>query len=608
MTAELYRAWPDLLRLGARSPAKAEIVYVSATRTAHVVEARPLRALVACQGFATLDQHAAAIAAQGGGSRAAVREDLAGLVQAGLLAPAGALVTRLGRTDPEPAPPPVATLGIPTKERVPELCAALESYIANARAHGRTLAYVVGDDAPTAAGRAETRAALTAVQARHGVPLAYAGLEEKTRYAAALARHAGVPRDLLDFALVDPEGCAYKVGANQNTLLLHGAGAPMVQVDDDTRCRVAPTPGQLPGLALTSRGDPTEMWFPGPGAPDLPERVLVDRDLVSIHESLLGRRVTDCVADARRLGLDVDGVSGWLLRRLEPRGGRVACTQIGGAGDSGTGSMWHYLFLGDPSRSRLHASEAAYRHAFTRRRVVRAVRRATVSDGGFFMSMNIGLDTRSLLPPFFPAQRNSDGVFGSVLRAAWHDAFFGFAPWVMEHAPAARRASPFPAFFEGLGRTDADDLVCILINGSRVDADRDDPARGLRALGEVLERWGSLPLADFEELVRVQVLRARSLDLVMLDEAVQRHQGAPAYWARDVERTVAGVRAALPAAWLPYPTDLVTAYGEAAARPLFARLVRRYGELLQVWPDLFEAAIDLGRRGVRPGTPLPDVG
>jgi hypothetical protein len=581
--------------------AGAEVVYVLPARTAHLVGAERLRVLLSCQGFATLDQHAARIAAQGGGAPAAIRAELAELARAGLLVSAAELLQRLAGEGPEEAPARVAAMGIPTRDRVPELREALASYVDNALAHDRELEYVVADDATSEAARAETRAAVAEIGRHRGVAVAYIGLEEKVRYAALLSDRAGVPRRIVDLLLLNPERCGYTVGANQNALVLHGAGEPMIHVDDDTRCRLAPAPGQLTGLALTSRGDPTELWFPGSGAPDLPDRVLADRCFASLHEALLGRRVSACAAEARRQGLDLERASGALFRRLEARGGRVVCTQTGAAGDSGTGSMWHLLLLGDPARARLHASEALYRHAFTGRRVVRVAPRATLGDGAFVMSMSLGLDLRALVPPFFPVQRNADGLFGVVLRAAWHDAFFGFVPWVLAHAPAAPRVSTFPAFFASLGHTPAVDLLCLLVSASNVEARGVDPAKSLGALGEVLERWASQPLADFEEIVRVQVLRARSLDLAMLESALQRYGRAPAHWARDVERAAEALRAALAEPWLAYPADLTAELGEEEGRARFQRLVRGFGELLRAWPALFAAAVDLRRRGVRPG-------
>jgi hypothetical protein len=264
--------------------------------------------------------------------------------------------------------------------------------------------------------------------------------------------------------------------------------------------------------------------------------------------------------------------------------------------------MASYLTLTGRSRERLLASEAVYRHALGSRQIVRAAPRATIHDGSFCMAMSLGLDNRALLPPFMPVQRNGDGLFAVVLRRCFHDGFSGFLPWVVEHVPPTPRENDLGALLASFGAVECNDLLCQLVAMSRVEADRDDPRVGLRALGVALERWGTLPLADFEEITRVQVLRARSLDLARQEEALRVYGRSPAYWARDVERAMAVIRAALPRAALAHPDDLGQAFGDPGGREVFQRLVRRYGELLQVWPEVIEAAKELREKGVRLAT------
>jgi hypothetical protein len=289
------------------------------------------------------------------------------------------------------------------------------------------------------------------------------------------------------------------------------------------------------------------------------------------------------------------------FRRLGTGGGRVVLTQMGAAGDTGSGSMWHYLLFSGPTRQRLLASEALYRHAFVNRQAVRASTRAAVTDGTFCLSMVLGLDGRELLPPFLPVLRNTDGIFGVVVRICYPDAFTGFVPWVIEHAPPRARQSTFEAFWASLGTAWMDDLLCLLISTARAEAEGPDRASCLTAMGQVLTRWGSLPRAELEDMTHLHVLRARSMDLVILEDALAAHRGSPEFWARDVRRTATLVRAALSRPGLGYPADLTGAYGEEEGRAVGQRLVRRYGELLCAWPAMMAAAVELKREGIRPG-------
>jgi hypothetical protein len=425
-----------------------------------------------------------------------------------------------------------------------------------------------------------------------------------------------VAEEIVSFALLGDDRFPVATGANRNALLLHAAGELTLQVDDDTRCRLTAPPDPLPGVAVTSIDDPAELWplldhdAPRPPVDDrgLPSsNPPATRPFLALHEDLLGRAAGDAIARSPG-GLDLAGASGMLFRRLEARGGRILVTQSGLRGDSGTGSMAHLVGLEGRSRDRFLADEATYRRALETRRVLRVSPRAAVGDGAACTAAGLGLDARALLPPFCPVQRNQDGLFGAVIRRTYHDALLGFLPWALDHEPPQHRGSAPEAALEALGQLGANDLLRLLVVAARVEPDRDDPGRSLRALGDVLVRWGSLPQTDLDDRVRAQVLRGRSLDLAMLDEALSRHRRAPAFWARDAERAVEILATAVASPAAAHPVDLVAALGEAEGRAAFRDLVRRYGELLRAWPDLWEAAVALREEGVRPGVDVQPSG
>lgn len=597
---ELVRSFTDLVRLPAGGGV--ELVAHPWDGTPHLLDAPRARALAACPGLATLDQHAARIAAREGRDRAAVRAELAALADAGLLVTGTALASRLRAATPPAAPPPeVATLAVITRDRPRDLAVALDGHAENARAHGHAPELLVVEGEVDAPARERTLALLARLAARTGLPVVHAGFPEREAFAAQLARRAGAPLELARFAVANPERCPLDTGAGRNAALLHAAGDLLVFADDDTRARLAPTPGALPGLAVTSRSDPTESWFPGPGAAVLPESALVEASFLGLHASLLGHPVTALAEARRREGLDLDGAGAALFRRLPRRGGHVLTTQTGVAGDTGTGSMWHYLLLGGRTRDRLHASEAAYRHAFQSRLAVRGAVRAAVSDQASIMSLSLGVDAREPAPPFFPVQRNGDGVFALTARVCLPDAFAAFLPWTLEHAPTAPRAASFEAFFATLGKTTTADLVCALIASSQLLTHPEDAPQNLRALGEHLSRLGALPLADFEAHARVLLLRARTVELGQLEAALAAHRGTPAWWARDMARAAAALRAVIADPGMALPVDLAAQRSPDEARRTVQRLVRRHGELLQAWPELRRAARALRGEGVRLG-------
>jgi hypothetical protein len=474
--------------------------------------------------------------------------------------------------------------------------ACLLSHLESGRRHGRECVYVVIDDSDAPATREANLQVLRALRGRYGSDIAYADSEAKARFSEVLAREAGLPEETVRFALVNDEGCSIATGGSRNALLLHAAGETLLQVDDDTLCRVVPTPGARPGLAFSSRPDPTDFWFFPEADPEPAADHFVEENLVALHEQLLGKRLGDCFPT--KGDTPPDQANSGLLRRPEVDGGRVLATAAGVVGDSGMGSSLHLLTLEGESRARLLASERDYRHAVARRRVLRAVTQATISDGAFCMGLNLGLDNRELLPPFLPVQRNQDGVFAVVLRCCFRDGFFGFLPRAILHRPPSPRGGKTGVSWAEAVRPQTGHLFQVLVGAAASRSAVVDAGKKLVDLGRALADVAAVP-AHCEEVTRSLLSRALGGWADRLDARVRATGGLPAYWAEDARQAVTAARTALQGPDLGVPWDLRAAFGVGRARELAPRLVGRFGRLLQAWPAMVEAARTLRARGVR---------
>jgi hypothetical protein len=72
----------------------------------------------------------------------------------------------------------VTVFAVPTCNRVPQLVACLESFVANFRRYGRRPEIVVADDARDREGRAATLQALRTFRGANGETVRYIGLDE----------------------------------------------------------------------------------------------------------------------------------------------------------------------------------------------------------------------------------------------------------------------------------------------------------------------------------------------------------------------------------------------------------------------------------------------
>ena len=607
------------------------LIYAKSNRTAKSLSAEQTRLLESCSRFLPIDKHAEAWCQQleleglktlstarlpgflakwiarlhayadrgiedlkvNPQKLAAVRDQLEQYAQAGLLVSDVDLIERCRQAVVERSPARISIIGMTTRDRVDTLQRALVSYIDNCRAFGRSVEFVVIDDSGDPVVEERNQAMLEALGREHPVSVRYANRLQRETFLTALIDASGIPDETVRFGLLGEGPCARTVGASRNTLLLDSIGACYMLVDDDSVCRIAKPEEQLDGLALTSQHDPTEFrFFPDRDA-TLRSIAFVEQEFLALHEALLGRDLGAClpaVEDAG--GLDLDRATPAFDQRLRSFGGRVVTASAGIFGDSGVGTTG-YLYAPPSSRKRLTRSQEEYLAAVKSRQLFRAVTRTTISEGALCMAGNLSLDNRQLLPPFYPLQRNSDGLFAAVLRKGFRDGYLGYLPWAIWHDPPQSRSQPIEQFFEGASRTRLPEIVKLLIRAAP-DVSGGDDGIALRKLGAHLKEVASGSLADFEEVVRTEFWRAFSVGLGAAEEP-----GLPDFYAAYRRKYLAILRRSLAKPEYVVPLDLLDLGSEEEIRHLVQRLVRQFGELLEVWPDIIKAVKELHDKEVR---------
>jgi hypothetical protein len=282
----------------------------------------------------------------------------------------------------------------------------------------------------------------------------------------------------------------------------------------------------------------------------------------------------------------------------------VALALPGLVGDSGMGSSGYLLSLNGPSRARLLESPSAYRSAFRSREVLRTVQQPTVAASAFCMSTFFGFDNRLRLPPFLPVERNADGIFGLVTHRRVEGSHVAFLPCVLLHAPAAPRVfARYEAWTAAEGVNIADLLIASIQSLRTAGVGGEDGTR-LRRLGGFLRELGSLPLDDFEAFLRTGQQLLNLARATQLEARLHEHGAAPALWAADVRKVVEALRRSATRRDSIVPRDLRRGRDPESARRLTRTLMARYGEMLEVWPPLLEAARCLRAEGCRVSHPV----
>jgi hypothetical protein len=441
------------------------------------------------------------------------------------------------------------------------------------------------DDVDDDAAGARVRTALHGLQAKGDTTIRYAGPREKRRFARELARESSIAREVIDFALFGDPRCRLLTGANRNGLLLDTVNAVVFGTDDDTLARAAAAPEPAETVAFSPEYEPREFWFFPDRRTALEAVPSTDADPLGCHEQFLGRPLAEAGGPA---GVD----------------GHVTITLPGLVGDSGMGSPHYLLALNGASRERLLASRSAYTSALRSREVLRTVRQPTIAASAFCMTTFFGFDNRLLLPPFFPVERNADGLFGLMVQRSIEGSHVAFLPQVLLHAPLEPRAFVGDEAWTEAARVRMADILI----GSTLVHDV-APATGghgtrLRRLGTYLRELASLKSEDFEAFVGGAQQMRNLTFIALLESRLNEHHAAPAFWADDVRRTIDVLRRTATRPDYIVPRDVGIAGDVDSARHLAQELVGRFGELVDAWPTLVEATTRLRAKGCRLSEPV----
>lgn len=194
------------------------------------------------------------------------------------------------------------------------------------------------------------------------------------------------------------------------------------------------------------------------------------------------------------------------------------------------------------------------------------------------------------LPPCFPIGRGEDDTSTLVLTKAWPGAVTGFVPWVVLHRPRAERRYA-PDAFDGIpAEVGPQMLVRMALRTLGPLPLGTSAAERWAAIGRHLFGIGSMPPSAFVAFVVHEWRTVLSHLHRVAAAAADEYPDNPGWWrdrlarSRDRIATVMRHSDRPPVPWTD--PDLTEArWG-----------MRRYGELLQAWPALLDAA----RSGARP--------
>lgn len=548
-------------------------------------------ALQHCTVFRTLEDHArhlVAVLPQLGGNIADVVRVLEQVQQSGLFLNADSICERVNQRLAAAEAPDRSKAFIITCDRPQAVARLLETMLHSAKLARQKHLYLV-DDSRDPANAAGNREAVERFNMASPTAMTYFGAAEQQQLIddleAALPEHGSAIRFLLERSRWEP---LKTYGRSRTLCLLLSVGDRCVVMDDDVLClavsagepdaAIGFSDGQGEAAFFTSGEEWQELWRP------------TGFDPLTGHARCLGLNLADALAElgvARLEPAQLAGVSASLFRSLNAQT-PVLVTQAGTVGDPGTNDNAWLPNLRPPSIRNMLSAPGGLQTALSSRDCWLGHRRPTLSKRAV-MSQVTGLDNRHPLPPYFPALRGEDHLFGSLLDFLIPDSTVLEYDWAVPHLPLeARQGNP-----EGDSVAPSGGLQ--LVSAYLTEVKPDDPGVSyetrLQLAAARLQQLSELSTGSLLARFRAGLTRAQAFALQTLNDRLA-DTGAlddswKAYLETNAQRCIAALQQPASLAGLkdapPGADDEVVATSIRTA-------AAGYAQALLAWPAIRAAA------------------
>ncbi|HEY9776430.1 MAG TPA: hypothetical protein V6C81_21900 [Planktothrix sp.] len=573
-----------------------ELLHSDLSGTTTLIPSQDVALLQRCQSFATLDSHAARLCQEQGLGVLhieAVRQKLATMAETGLLLSEARLLERIINDTGHDTSAAISYLGIPTRNRPLQLAQCLESYAQCMRATGREITIVVADQSDAAHVDAN-RSVLQKLKSEFGCTIQHIDGSTTDDIVRRLSVQSGVDSSIVQYALGPRVSGGFCGGANRNLLLLNSVGSLILQVDDDSKCRAIPPPEVSAQLLFSSDHDASDCWF---SSKDEVAALCDDAnaDMFALHEKYLGKTLARCMQQHDNQ-VNIDSANSSFFRRLASSNNKVSITNTGVAGESGRREGQPFIFTAGEKRERLVASKEKYDGAQQEQQIMRGARGTTINDGTLCFGFNLGIDNRTLVPPFMPFMRGEDTVFSTLFRVIWKGEYFAMLPWLAYHTGAARKVRGATIDTSDAIHLRFAELLGLMIQMYQGRSLQEETERRLTAAADWLIEIGTGPVKEFESVLQRIWWQATAANIRRLEQALKTHRGQPDYWAQDLIAHIRSYQQSLTDPSYLISADIIQLFGSNAAMERQRDMVAQFGAFLRAWPALRTAAAELRRR------------
>lgn len=570
----------------------AMIVINRANGNQQIMTPQVVAGLKTCSEFNTFGAHAAHLAntrPELGGDQSMALAALVSLKEEGMLTHAKDVCARLEKVVPRQLPQTRAF--IITCDRPSAVERLLESMLRAGKLSQHNALFLI-DDSRESVNSTANRELVEKFNLRSAKEMLYFGKEAQEALSTRLIEKLPAYRSGIRFLLDQSSwGSTKTYGRSRTLCLLLSVGYRALVMDDDIICQTMLSPITEEGVGIGS-GFLREAAFYQSEQELAANSRPADFNPLSEHASLLGSSLSHALQVSNNGPLresQLLNVNAALTDILRPESPIIA-TQCGSLGDPGTATAQWGLFQSDDSMARLIGAPHGITAALENRLVWLGSTRTNFYKMPF-MSQLTGLDNSQLLPPYFPAFRGEDGLFGAMLVNIQRDSMTLEYPWSVPHRPIDDRAYPVSSLIPTTGNMG---LFARQLTKNINYLDGTSPEHNLGCIADEVLRMSQYPdqslLMDFRaELAEFHVSQLTSLQRQF--SLCEKYQ-SPEMQA-CLQRNIEELQRALSVAHTPARDDDILSITEAEVLAQFRVAAQRFSVALSGWVDMRREAPDM---------------
>jgi hypothetical protein len=460
------------------------------------------------------------------------------------------------------------------RNRIQTAVQCVETLIDNANQFGWRATVLVIDDSDGEANRDILLTKVSALAKTSPIELRYIGLRERESLYRELVRRSQVAPEVIRFALFGDRSPISRIGSSRNLALLLTAGSMVLNVDDETVCRISLPFDATSGVAFSSERDENEEYSVLETQRQTGRRLVpASQNLPSAHERLLGLTIPQVLQKTGRTDpIDLSNVKDPFLWSMLTGSGQVIMTLNG--------------FTVSDSKSTGAEGPLETTACMAPRTTVTQI---TLTDGPHRMDHCVGLDNRRFLPPFFPMSEVNDLLFGETVKYCCPTACTGHIPLALLHSSDVCGTLPFQGLSFSI-------IIGVLMKSAASDTHLKDPERACQSLGRELVHFADEDLEVFKGRLRLRTLEYLADQIHSRRRLLETSGNTTKAWRTSMERSITELSSALLAESVLLPVEVRELPVDKALK-LTHNLVIQFGNLLQSWGALRQVSEEIKNEG-----------